>query len=89
MAEIYDWFTVGLPRSTTMLLREYIKQHPEFTEASGGVAIRELVSEALRGDAIQRNIELVQLLKDMEKLHARDKEGVAGWQQRKIDLIGE
>jgi hypothetical protein len=85
--EKYDWFTVGLDKPTTFKLRDYVRQHPEYTEALGSCAIVTLVTEALNSDAIQRNIEFVKLLEQMESLSTRDKEGMRLWQEKKNKLL--
>lgn len=87
-SEKYSWFNVGLDKETTFKLKDYIKQQPHLTEAKGSLAITELVTEALNSDAIQRNIEFVKLLEDMEMLSARDKEGMRLWQEKKNELLG-
>lgn len=84
----YEWFTVGLDKETTFKLRDYVRKHPDFTEAYGSHAITELVVEALNSDAVQRNIAFVKLLEDMEGLNARDKEGLALWTAKKNQLLG-
>ncbi|AHK11463.1 hypothetical protein S140_53 [Shewanella sp. phage 1/40] len=86
--EKYDWFTVGLDKPTTFKLRDYVRKKPEYTEAFGSAAIVTLITEALNSDAIQRNIEFVKLLDEMEGLSARDKVGLANWQQKKNELLG-
>lgn len=84
----YEWFTVGLDKETTFKLRDYVRKHPDFTEAYGSHAITELVVEALNSDAVQRNIEFVKLLEEMEGLSAKDKLGLELWQKRKNELLG-
>lgn len=85
--EKYDWFTVGLDKPTTFKLRDYVRRHHVFTEAYGSAAICELVTEALNSDAVQRNVEFVRLLEEMETLTARDKEGLRLWTEKKDKLI--
>lgn len=84
----YSWHTIGLDKELTFKLRKYVREHPELGEANSSVAIVELISEALNSDAVQRNIEFVKLLEDMESLSARDKEGLALWTAKKNQLLG-
>lgn len=86
--EIYKWFKVGLPKNTVFQLKEYVKQHPTFTEAYESAAIKELVTEALNYDAVKRNIEFVRLLEEMDQLSVRDKEGLRIWTAKKDELLG-
>jgi hypothetical protein len=83
----YHWFTVNLNKEYTFKLKDYVRRHHKFTEAYGSAAIRELVIEALNSDAIQRNIEFVKLLEEMEYLSTRDKEGMRLWQEKKNKLL--
>jgi formylmethanofuran:tetrahydromethanopterin formyltransferase len=83
----YHWFTVNLNKEYTFKLRDYVRRHPIFTEAYSSAAINELVIEALNSKAVQRNIEFVRLLEDMQHLSARDKSGMVAWQERKDKLL--